>query len=1065
MALQCILVGGNSSSTATKLATSVSIQTNLASTTAASFDGTSDILPGITGILGIANGGTGTTTGHIAITTASDGTEDKELITYDSEALLTEDSVQLLATVSDGTNTTSTASPAHGGTFTAIDSITRDDLGHIMKVNTKTITLPTLTSTGTQVTNTLATTTKAYLTGTTSSATTNTGTQIFDTGVYLSVNEGELVATSFVGDGSQLTNISADNISSGTLSAARLSSSGVTAGSYGLSADATPAHAGTFSVPYLTVDAYGRVTAASTKTVTLPAEADLTSLDASNITSGTLAAARLPASGVTTGNYGPAASASPAHGGSFVVPYFVVDTYGRITSAAARTITLPTLDASGVTAGSYGLSAATSPAHGGSFNVPYVTVDSYGHVTAAATNKVTLPEDGVTNNDLLTYDSETLLTDDGETIIASTYSTSRVTQTLTSTSANYPILLAPSNQTRTTITTSYFGTKCYVNPSSGTIYANYFQGNGSKLTGINAAAITGTLSTSILETSGVQEGDYGPNADASPSHGGTITVPYFSVDEYGRIVEASDRTVTLPTATDTKVYQALLDESSTSTTQYPLILGAGKQTTSTTGAVYFATTLQAAPGTGTIYANYFDGDGSALTNITALKTSYGTCDSLSTTVDKVVTCDNDFSLVTGARIVVLFTYQNNADSPTLNVNSTGAYAIGGKYYSDSTHSNFLTNTKNWNANSLVEFVFTGTYWIILSIGSEGYATKATGALSHAEGFSTEASGSYAHAEGGNTVASVTYSHAEGHGTTASGYCSHAEGCYATVSGAYSHAEGYYTTVSDYYSHAEGYYTTASGGFSHAGGVCTTALELNTAIGKYNTESTTTASITATTGDAFIIGNGTDSDSLSNAFRVTYAGKAYGLSSFGSSGADYAEFIKEWADGNEDSEDRVGYFVTIKNGYLEKAQSGDYIAGITSGNPSIVGNSDENYYWKYERDEFNRFVYEDAPIYEEQIDDDGNLTMVDTGEVIENGKLKLSDSYDSTQVYIERAARPEWDYVGMIGVLPVRDDGTCIAGSYCCCNDEGIATLAETRGTDTFFVIERISDNVISVLLK
>jgi len=40
------------------------------------------------------------------------------------------------------TNTTSTASPAHGGTFTAIDSLTSNARGHITAVNTKTITLP-----------------------------------------------------------------------------------------------------------------------------------------------------------------------------------------------------------------------------------------------------------------------------------------------------------------------------------------------------------------------------------------------------------------------------------------------------------------------------------------------------------------------------------------------------------------------------------------------------------------------------------------------------------------------------------------------------------------------------------------------------------------------------------------------------------------------------------------------------------------------------------------------------------------------------------------------------------
>ena len=53
-------------------------------------------------------------------------------------------------------------------------------------------------NTDTKVTNTLATTTKAYITGTTS-ATTNTGTQVFDTGVYLDTTAGQLTATTFNG--------------------------------------------------------------------------------------------------------------------------------------------------------------------------------------------------------------------------------------------------------------------------------------------------------------------------------------------------------------------------------------------------------------------------------------------------------------------------------------------------------------------------------------------------------------------------------------------------------------------------------------------------------------------------------------------------------------------------------------------------------------------------------------------------------------------------------------------------------------------------------------------------
>jgi hypothetical protein len=53
-------ITGNAA-TATKLAAAKTVQTNLASTTAASFDGTANITPGVSGTLPVANGGTGQT--------------------------------------------------------------------------------------------------------------------------------------------------------------------------------------------------------------------------------------------------------------------------------------------------------------------------------------------------------------------------------------------------------------------------------------------------------------------------------------------------------------------------------------------------------------------------------------------------------------------------------------------------------------------------------------------------------------------------------------------------------------------------------------------------------------------------------------------------------------------------------------------------------------------------------------------------------------------------------------------------------------------------------------------
>lgn len=56
---------------------------------------------------------------------------------YDLNTFLTEH-----PTITKSADTTSTVSPAHGGTFTVVDSITRETNGHVTKINTKTVTLP-----------------------------------------------------------------------------------------------------------------------------------------------------------------------------------------------------------------------------------------------------------------------------------------------------------------------------------------------------------------------------------------------------------------------------------------------------------------------------------------------------------------------------------------------------------------------------------------------------------------------------------------------------------------------------------------------------------------------------------------------------------------------------------------------------------------------------------------------------------------------------------------------------------------------------------------------------------
>lgn len=60
------------------------------------------------------------------------------------------------------TDTTSTVSPAHGGTFTVVDSVTRDTSGHVSGINVKTVTLPSDQNTDTLMTQTNTTASADY---------------------------------------------------------------------------------------------------------------------------------------------------------------------------------------------------------------------------------------------------------------------------------------------------------------------------------------------------------------------------------------------------------------------------------------------------------------------------------------------------------------------------------------------------------------------------------------------------------------------------------------------------------------------------------------------------------------------------------------------------------------------------------------------------------------------------------------------------------------------------------------------------------------------------------------
>ena len=225
----------------------------------------------------------------------------------------------------------------------------------------------------------------------------------------------------------------------------------------------------------------------------------------------------------------------------------------------------------------------------------------------------------------------------------------------------------------------------------------------------------------------------------------------------------------------------------------------------------------------------------------------------------------------------------------------------------------------------------------------------------------------------------------------------------------------------------------------------------------------------TTGTAFVIGNGTSATALKNAFSVQFSGVVKAASTItASTTADYAEYF-EWADENPNNEDRVGYFVTFDSGDKIKIGSpeDEYILGIVSGEPFVLGNGDcDVWNGMVMRDAFRRTIYEPAPKYEYLPHGEAILAKDKDGKQIYEGtKPKYNPNYDPTQPYINRADRPEWSAVGMLGVLAVRDNGQCQVNSYCTVGQNGIAVPADHDSIHKYRVIKRNATNVVEVVFR
>ena len=306
----------------------------------------------------------------------------------------------------------------------------------------------------------------------------------------------------------------------------------------------------------------------------------------------------------------------------------------------------------------------------------------------------------------------------------------------------------------------------------------------------------------------------------------------------------------------------------------------------------------------------------------------------------------------------------------------------------------------------------------------------------------------------------------------------------TATGVNVSAFGYQNDITGYYSVGIG-----AGNRNRANYTLTAGYQLfnntsaGTVLGQFN-------KLTAATESFLVIGNGSQESTRSNCFGVDAVGNVRATGTFNAStAADYAEFF-EWRDGNLGYEDRVGHFVTLDGDKIRIANADDdYILGIISGKPAILGNSDcDSWNGMYLRDEFGREITEPKPKTElvqltEEVDD----IDPETGEVVgtktvvtgvaeqevfdEDGNLVyegtrpiVNPAYNPEQLYISRADRPEWAAVGMLGVLAVYDDGSCQVNGYCQVADGGIATNDDSIER-RYRVVARVTENIIKVVFR
>jgi hypothetical protein len=337
--------------------------------------------------------------------------------------------------------------------------------------------------------------------GTAQSVTNASQPNITSVGTLTGLNvQGLLV----VSNGSAISNLNSSNLV-GTISVGNLPPSGATAGTYGSSAN----------VSQMTIDQYGRVTAASNVAIV------------SSQWIGTSGSPIYYLNYVGIGTSTPSANLQVT-GNLFVTN--AITTNNIFFQNSILSTNLPTV---GGVVGGYGSGS----------NVPQLTVDQYGRIATIANVAITSSQwtsvasniafanavmigslsDVPNNSNLYVVGLATFGAMAGNGFGISNLN-----------SSNLSGLVSNSVLPTTGVTPGVYGNGAAIGQFTVDQYGRINTASNVVISSVNTAALVGTISLSNLPTSGVTAGPYGSSSN----------IPQISIDQYGRITSASNITLT-----------------------------------------------------------------------------------------------------------------------------------------------------------------------------------------------------------------------------------------------------------------------------------------------------------------------------------------------------------------------------------------------------------------------------------------------------------------------------------------------------------------------------------------